>query len=225
MIKQIKKILSCRENSFFKTVYYNVKYLPLKRAIKLPMIIAKSTRIRGHGSILLDSDDTIYIGQKTLNWTDEKKEYTLIYLEGGGISFKGNCYIGLGSKFEIKQHGYLVIGENVTFTGKANVICSKKMVFGDDCLISWNTLFMDSDGHTILGGDSGKNINKPIIIGQHVWIGCNVTVLKGTNIANGTVIASNSVIKGSFKEENTIIAGKKARQVREKIKWSIDRPS
>lgn len=225
MIKSIKKILSWRGNSLCKTIYYNFKYLPFKSAIKLPMIVAKNSRITGKGIINLNADNTIYIGQKTLNWMNEKREYTLIHLDGGQICFNGKCYIGLGSKIEVKKYGELIIGENVTFTGKVNVICSKKIVIGDYCLISWDTLLMDSDSHTIYTKNINKNIDEPIIIGNHVWIGCKATILKNTYIANDIVIASNSIVSGNYSDSNVILANNKARKIKDKIEWNIKNPN
>ena len=225
MIRQIKKILSSQGNSLCKTLYYNLKYLPFKSAIKLPMIVAKNAIISGKGIINLNDDSTVYIGQKTLNWMNEKKEYTLIHLDGGEIYFRGKCYIGLGSKIEVKEKGRLIIGEDVTFTGKANVICSKKISVGDKCLISWDTLLMDSDSHTIYTKNMNKNIDKPIVIGNHVWIGCKVTILKHTYIANDVVIASNSIVSGRYNESNVILANDKAIKIKDEIKWNIENPN
>lgn len=225
MIKQIKKVICCRQSSLFKTIYYNFKYLPYKSAIKLPLIIAKNTKIIGKGIINVNDNNTIYIGQKTLNWLDEKREYTRIYLDGGNICFNGKCYIGLGSKIEVKKDAQLIIGKNVTFTGKSNIICSNKVSIGDNCLVSWDTLLMDSDSHTIYTKNKNKNIDEPIIIGKHVWIGSKVTILKHTYIANDIIIASNSVVSGSYSDSNAILSNYKARKIKDNIEWNIENPS
>lgn len=223
MFNQIKKVLTSR-GSFIKTLYYNFKYLKISDAIKLPMIISRTTKISGKGKINIDNPrETIYIGQKTLNWMDESKEYTNLYLDGS-IEFLGKVYIGLGTKIEIKKYGNLKIGNNVTFTGGSKIICNKKIYFGNDCLISWDTLIMDSDGHTILDNNN-INIDKPIIIGNHTWIGCNSIILKNTKIFSNTVIASGSIVSGNYIEKNILLSVDKAKKLKSQIKWDINYPS
>lgn len=223
MFTQIKKVLT-GGGSLIKTLYYNFKYLKISDAIKLPMIISKTTKISGKGKISINNTkETIYIGQKTLSWMDENKEYTKLHLEGR-LEFEGKAYIGLGTKIEIKESGNLEIGNNVTFTGGGKIICNKKIYLGNDCLISWDTLIMDSDGHTILDNDN-VNIDKPILIGDHTWIGCNSTILKNTKISSNTVIASGSVVSGNYTEKHILLAGNKAKKLKNKIKWKINYPS
>jgi acetyltransferase-like isoleucine patch superfamily enzyme len=39
---------------------------------------------------------------------------------------------------------------------------------------------------------------KKIIIGENVWLGCNVAVLKGANIGDGAVVAAGAVVTKSI---------------------------
>ena len=90
---------------------------------------------------------------------------------------------------------------------------------GDGCAISWGCQFLDEDFHDIQY--AGK-IAKPhqIEIGDHVWIGSNVTVLKGSKIPDGCVVASGSVVKSKFEIKNALIAGNPAKIIKEGISWS-----
>jgi len=63
------------------------------------------------------------------------------------------------------------------------------------------------------------NTPKPIIIGDHVWVGYNVKMTKGTEIANDTIIGTSTVVSGKFLEPNTIIAGNPAKVIKRNIKW------
>ena len=84
---------------------------------------------------------------------------------------------------------------------------------------------MDTDFHQIL--DNNQNVvNKPtpIFIGNHVWIGCRTTILKGVKIADNVVIAANSTITNSINETNCIYGGnaKMANIIKQNINWSIE---
>ena len=64
---------------------------------------------------------------------------------------------------------------------------------------------MDTDFHTItdLAGNV-LNPNKPIFIGDHVWIGCRNTILKGASIPNDCVLAANSIITNKLNSSHCI---------------------
>ncbi|BAV06703.1 transferase hexapeptide (six repeat-containing protein) [Filimonas lacunae] len=98
------------------------------------------------------------------------------------------------------------------------VICHK-LVIGDDCVISWNCQFLDEDFHSITY--EGKQ-NKPaeIIIGNHVWVGCDVKIYKGTVIPSGCVIAAGSIVRGVFTQENSLIGGNPAKNIKPAISWA-----
>ena len=59
------------------------------------------------------------------------------------------------------------------------------------------------------------NENKPIEIGNHVWIGAKSTILKGTKIADGSVIGAGSLGTGLLSDEKSIYAGQPAKLIKE----------
>lgn len=60
------------------------------------------------------------------------------------------------------------------------------------------------------------NIVKPIIIGNDVYIGYNVTVLGGVNIGNGSIIAANSLVNKNI-PPYTIYGGVPAKLIKNKL--------
>lgn len=78
---------------------------------------------------------------------------------------------------------------------------------------------MDTDFHYILNENNEViNEDKPISIGNHVWIGCRNIILKGVTIADNNVIAANSTITKSFKSSGCVI-GNNVITLKENIKW------
>lgn len=54
---------------------------------------------------------------------------------------------------------------------------------------------------------NGKNeYDKPVVIEDDVWIGANVTILKGVTIGRGSVVAAGAVVTKSF-PPYSVIAG------------------
>ena len=54
----------------------------------------------------------------------------------------------------------------------------------------------------------------PVIIGDDVWIGANVTILCGVTIGPRTVIAAGAVVTRSFPSGYVVLAGVPAREIR-----------
>lgn len=76
-----------------------------------------------------------------------------------------------------------------------------ELIIGGNCLISWDCQFFDDDQHEIIY-QGKKNVNKSIINGDNVWIGCRVKIYKGAIISDNCVIASNSIVKYAFYVEH-----------------------
>ena len=58
-----------------------------------------------------------------------------------------------------------------------------------------------------------ENTIAPVMIGEDVWLGANVTVLKGSVIGDGAVIGAKALVKGTI-ESNAIAVGIPAHSVR-----------
>ena len=93
-----------------------------------------------------------------------------------------------------------------------------------NCMLSHNISLSDSDTHPIYDKETKQIINKPlkgIDIGNNVWIGQDVVIMKGTVIPSGCIIGRASVVTSSLKaNSNSIIAGIPAKMVKENIYWN-----
>lgn len=106
------------------------------------------------------------------------------------------------------------MGGYINYNSKIN--CYNKIIIGDDVKISENVTIRDSDNHEIQY--SGYEISKPIIIGNHVWIGLNATILKGVNIGDGAIIAAGAVVTKDV-PARTLVGGIPATIIKENIEW------
>ena len=140
----------------------------------------------------------------------------------GVLTINGKVCLGCGTKISIGPNGNMVFGNSFCITGNSSLICQRRISFGDNCLLSWDILIMDTDFHHIIDA-TGLIINEqiPIEIGNNVWIGCRSTILKGCTISSSNVIAANSTITKSFLQENCIIGGhgKDASIIKRNIHW------
>lgn len=208
-----------------RSIFFNIKVLPLKQAIKLPIIISPFVKIISLNGKIKIEDENIKFGMIKIGYGDVgifDKVFSRTILElNGEIIFYGKADIGHGSKISVGNKGKLHIGEKFKITAETEIVCHNEIKFGKNILISWDNLIMDTDFHKIYDINSKKqtNYSKKIIIEDNVWIGCRNVILKGTTIKKGSVVGANSLIIGEFKEENILIAGNPAKIKRKNIYW------
>jgi len=209
------------------TFYFNLKYFPISVAIKMPVLIIGKVSIHAlKGKVIINAPTNcgmIRIGDLRVGIFDKKMR--TIFNINGTMVFNGQAKIGRGSSISIGKDSVLNIGRNLNITAKTSIIASDKrnIWIGENCLISWDVLIMNTDFHNILDKHNNIKINESadINISNNVWIGCCSTILKGTNIAEYSVIASNSVVVGELKSPYTIYGGVVAKKIKDNISWEM----
>lgn len=210
-----------------RTVWFNFRYLPLKQAFYLPIWVANNVRIRGlyRGGIKLKgklSVGLIRIGYHCADAVDTYSVHTIIDIRRGGyLIFNEDAHIGCGALICVKG-GELIVGKNFAISGTTNIVCTHRILIGEDVQFSWDTLVMDSDAHIIWDKNDIEYSNySPIVIGNKVWIAANCSLLKGTVIKDNCVIASNSLLNKEYPNSNRVIGGIPARELKEIGGWRI----
>ena len=120
------------------------------------------------------------------------------------VSIGKDCKLEHGIYF--KYDGIWQIGKNIqignrVFIGRQCEFNIRKGIsIGNDSLIASGCIFVDHDH-----GISPKQIMRiqqgpeaEIIIGEDVWLGCNVVVLKGVKIGNGAIVAAGAIVTKSI---------------------------
>lgn len=216
-----------RKYNTCKTLYFNFHYFPFKVAIKMPVFICRRTKLYlTRGRIVIDAPVSTGMFKFGLHAVGTQDMYyqRSVWDVSGTLIITGKADIGRGCKISIGRDGILKLGENFTITGGTTLICQKEITFGDNCLLSWDILIMDTDFHRVIN-DRGNAINpdKAICIGNHVWIGCRNTILKGVTIADNTIISANSLITKSFRKGNCVIGGhgRNADILKDGVNWQM----
>ena len=204
-----------------KSIYANLRLLPFSQAIYLPIMVSRKTKLRSlSGKIHLKKIKTgiVRIGFGGTDMLDYRYDRTVLKITGD-IYFEGKTKIGVGAKIIV--NGTLRVGENFDVTGDAIIICAKEISIGNNTMIAWQSIIMDTDQHAIYNQNNNHiNENKKINIGNNVWIGARSFILKGSQIPDGCIIGANTTISKSFNKKNSIIAGNPARILKENIKWN-----
>lgn len=154
--------------------------------------------------------------------------FSRIYIRGNNnVVHIGTGVHARNAEFWIEDDGNsIVVENNTTFIGKIHLACIEgtSISIGKNCLFSSEIVFRTGDSHSILNAE-GKRINpsEAIKIGDHVWVGHRVTVLKGVSVPNNTVIGTGSIITKSFSEGHVIIAGVPGKIIRRQTNWNVER--
>ncbi|MGO1165729.1 MAG: DapH/DapD/GlmU-related protein [Janibacter sp.] len=106
----------------------------------------------------------------------------------------------------------ITLGERVFINSGCRFQDQGGVTIGDDSLIGHNTVLATLD-HGIEPARRGDMTPAPIVIGRNVWIGANVTILKGVTVGDNAVVAAASVVTKDVPADS-IVVGSPARVVR-----------
>ena len=197
MIRKIKQRFNFyRKIRFFQYIYLN--YF-CKNVIRTD----QSRLIPYRGAVLdLEPSAKLYIGGGDVELGCDRlkgsKAETLVRLRNRAVwSSEGGCQISYGATVEVLSGGLL---DNRFFTMNSGsvLIAAKNIRLGHDVMIGRGVVIYDSDHHAVRNHRGEvHNPDAPIIIGDHVWLATNVTVLKGTTIGAGSMAAAGTTVRGT----------------------------
>ena len=110
----------------------------------------------------------------------------------------------------------VIIGNNVGVNGLSITCRSSKIVIGDESKIGPNCIIFDTDFHSLEPKhreEPGFERDKPVIVGENVFIGANCIILKGVVIGKNSIIGAGSVVTKDVRA-NSIYAGNPASFIR-----------
>lgn len=95
------------------------------------------------------------------------------------------------------------------------------LLLGEDCMLSQRVQIRATDSHGMIDLRSGEVLNRPesVIVHPHVWIGFDVTILKGVEVGAGGIIGANSLVTRSLPPVSAS-AGSPATPRREATSWT-----
>lgn len=200
-------------NSFFNN-------LLIKLILKSNLITIKGKsklRIKKGVKLITNKDSKLILGfgdSTTASFPYSGINFNL--MDNSELKIDGKVIVGLNSAITVSENARLEIGDSTYIGAKAHFRIGKSLTIGRNVAIAWNVTIMDSDFHDFKINDEKQIITKEVVIGNNVWIGNNVIILKGVTIGDNAIIAAGSVVTKSV-EENTAVAGNPAKVIKRNV--------
>ena len=188
--------------NWFKNYHYRLlfKYIPGRFSARLFAKVGAGTRVRGRVE-RRHPEASISIGRESC-------------VEGNLVAETA------GSRLEI--------GDNVFIGGGTVIDCLDHIIIENDVLISYQTIIMDSNNHSLCAIDRVQDLARwmggtptwsdvrktPVRICRMAWIGARAIITKGVVIGEGAIVGAGSVVTHDV-PPYTIVAGNPARVIRE----------
>lgn len=188
----------------------NVFLLKKRIIVYRPVIVDVSKK----ADIVIDG--CLSINNEWSNKRKRKNKYVGSLSIGDDAKVKiGNFTSYAGGKLEIKNGAVFTVKDGY-MNYNSVISCSKKIEIGEHCLIGERVKITDSHKHTINTENFKKD--EPVIIGDHVWICNDATILPGVTIGNGAVVAAGAVVTKDV-PPYTLVGGVPAKVIKENIFW------
>lgn len=217
--------------NIIKTIYFNVKAFGWKDGLKLPVFFFGPVRFANmSGKIRIESEPVtrgmIQFGSSDENII-ETYEPTRISVSGDLI-FKGSCKFSKAVQLLVWNNGTLEIGNNAWFGSFCKIVSFQKIVIGENFMASWECQLFDTDFHFIKDVDANSisDNTAPVHIGNGVWLGSRVTVLKGTGLPDQCILATGSICNKDYRgiyPPNIVLGGAPAKLLKEKVQYISDK--
>ncbi len=187
-------------------------FIPFKTYIKSCITIRNNAKINLQGRLT--------IGNPNCKAASISRAPANIYFGyNSNVKIGKSISVGPGVNIIVKDNACLTIGNGTYFTSDMHLEAVSNISIGNDCAVSWGVTIIDDDHHTVINEATANDQKRSeVVIGNHVWIGCNATVLKGTVIGNNCIVGAGSIVNGVF-PDNSLIAGNPAKIIKSNIDW------
>lgn len=168
-----------------------------------------------------------FISEGTLTFGDSSILSVPLRCDGKGtVSLGDNVAIGYAKAPKTgngevliqarKQESIITIGHRTVTSNNISIVANQSIAIGSDCLIGDGVFIIDSDFHNVqpdLRRQSESGASNPVVIGDNVWLGSRVMVMKGVEIGDNSVVAAGAVVVKPV-PENVVVAGVPAKLVK-----------
>lgn len=215
----VEKFFSQRWLNPFATIYLNLRCLPLKQALRLPVWVYGRPRLMNlSGRIELGElksgivrFNIIIIGSPSNMGAQSELNI------GGTLRFEGKARIRTGIRIVVDAGARLEFGKNLILGDYINIGCARHIRIGESARIAHRTQIFDTNYHYVANLSKGivPPLSREVEIGDRCWICNGASITAGARVPADTIISSNSLVNKDFSAlpPYSIIGGCPAKQI------------
>lgn len=191
-----------------RSIYFNFHYLPFNQACKLPILLYKPHFIKLSGKVVIDADNIKFgmIRMGVLINTCNPNNGITFDIDGNLI-FKGPAVFANDSYIMIRDNGTITLGKNLDANCKLK--CANSIEVGDNTVIAYETMIMDSDWHALTDIVTGKLLKKTsfVKIGSYNFISYRCIINRGTITPDYCTVTACSTLNKKYDFEPYSLIG------------------
>ena len=169
----------------------------------------------------VSGNSKVHLGKGTIFCSGPSGYLEIDIIDG---TFKLEGFNRIMSQILVRFGGVLIIGKFSGIGYNSEIRCEESITIGTYGLFSYEVNIYDSDTHStdwnkrkerietgypVGTSEIEKPKTKPVIIGDHVWLGKGVTITKGTRIGNRCIVGIQTVVGGGeYADDSTIVSNK-----------------
>jgi len=198
-----------------KSLYVSAKLFSFKDAFRLPCLVRYDCVVKSlSGTVKHDGPvrkGMLSFGFVCIDIVDKRSERSILSIDGV-LELGGTANFGAASRMNVGKSAVLKLGDGFVNTSRTTIICQNLIEFGNNALVSWDTLFIDTDFHNVLDLSTNTTSvkSKPIVMGDNVWVGARATILKGAVLPDGSIVGASSLVNKAYEQPDCLIAGNPA---------------
>ena len=206
-------------------LYFNFRLLPFPQAVRLPFFISYGVAVREihRGTVILSTDNIskymISIGRGGSEGIPVSDRGGISFAPGARITFQGTAQFHKGSRIFLGDRAEVVFGDGFSANRNFLLYYDSQIRFGRDCMLGWNVQIFDLAAHRVF--QNGREVSRSceITVGDHVWIGAETRIVRGTVIGSHSVVAYGSTVTGGAFGTHVLLGGYPAKILREAVDW------
>lgn len=228
IIKRILASLEARLSqprfSLWRTIYFNLRTMPLLVAIKFPVFIYGRVRLFGLNGLVRFDNTAIKTGMVKIGINADSfglfdhSGFVQLSSNQSILIFEGPVSISVNTKIricagELRFGKYVYIGEGV------RIICNGESIYiGDHARIAYETIIMNSGFHHVYNSTNNSIVRttRSIIIGKNSWIGNRCSITAGAKLKDVSIVCAGSLINKDYtliEGDNPMLGGSPAKVI------------
>lgn len=204
------KIISEIIKVIIPSIIFNLRYLPFKQAIRVPILINKGHLYNTDGKIIIDAP--IKFGMIRLGffgghmYPDNGIHWTQY---GGTIIFKGKCIIGNNSFIVQGKDSTLIFGDDFLASTSLKIISFKHVEFGNHTRMGWEVLVLDTNFHPLydIKKEKFKRAYGPIKIGNNNWFATQCKIMNSVTTPDFCIFGMGTIVNRGGEFESYCVHG------------------